>query len=499
MSKHIVRGLHAFASGVLIMGVVVVLSGTTPQVNTATIKLAGYSADDSKSKTDVQLEAQRGSFATPGVGEWFKPGRHHDGRIFAGRWVWQNRSDWLCTNFSKHSGDGIHMDTVHGIPGYSKSNAKAAFKLANASEGILARVSGLDKVAKINSATTWAAWFLSNDKNLHADWKPAYVPQFKNRGEYGAIQKLLAWSHAHGPYKVSVKAPKASVGQKSHGTVTVKAANGHAASLLQVTLSGKRVKLTPQGGLTNKHGKFGFTYKPTDFGRVNVRAAVTAPSSKSGLLTDASPGRQRLLTGNYKEHASGSTHFRTAAGKAEMKSVCTTDCDGTATVTFTGKAPNHSGPMRFRFYVDGVRKGHCDTSGGHSCTVSKKAVDGSKWTGYDFCVLNRKGGHCVTQHVFVAKHQKVVCPPAPTIDQSSTTDCKGCTAFDLTGHKPDSSRTYRYLVKVDGSAVGSWKQLSASTGLKTGNIESGDTVIVIIKAATTTWTTTYVVPTVTVS
>jgi hypothetical protein len=404
--------LSACLGVLLLAGFLVATSHTTPQHSTAdTIKLAGFG--DANSTTKNSTVADRATFAQPGVGEWFQGGKHHPGRDFVGRWKWNGKSSWFCVDFSGHSSDGIHGATVHGMPGYSKSNAKAAFKLGNADEGVLSKVSGLSKASKINAATGWAIWFLSKDKNLHADWKSTYVPLLKNRGEYGAVQKLLAWGHAHGSYSVSVKAPSVQPGQTGHGTVTVKAANGSAAKLLQVRVTGTNVKLSHAGGLTDKKGQWHFKYSPVDFGRSSLHANVTAPSSHTGLLTDASPGRQRLLTGNYHETASGSTHFRTAAAKATAKNVCTTNCDGIATAQWTGIAPKTSA-VRIKFHTNAGINARCDARAGKTCTVSKKVPDGTKWVSYEFCIL--KHGKCVSKYVSVKKNKEFICPPAPVVD-----------------------------------------------------------------------------------
>jgi hypothetical protein len=392
----------------LLAGFLVASSHITPQhSSTDTIKLAGFGDANTSSKTT----AEKATFAQPGVGEWFQGGKHHPGRDFVGRWKWNGKSSWFCVDFSGHSSDGIHGATVHGMPGYSKSNAKAAFKLGNADEGVLSKVSGLSKVSKINAATGWAIWFLSKDKNLHADWKSTYVPLLKKRGEYGAVQKLLAWGHAHGPYSVSVKAPSVQPGQTGHGTVTVKAANGAATKLLQVQVTGTNVKLSHIGGLTDGKGQWHFKYSPVDFGRSSLHADVTAPSSNTGLLTDASPGRQRLLTGNFHETASGSTHFRTAAAKATAKNVCTTNCDGIATAQWTGIAPKTSA-VRIKFHTNAGINARCDARAGKTCTVSKKVPDGTKWVSFEFCIL--KHGKCVSKYVSVKKNEEFVCPPAPS-------------------------------------------------------------------------------------
>lgn len=423
--------IHVLMSTVLgvglLAGFLVANGHSTPQLNTDTIQKVGFGGDNTSSKTSSKASTCQGEFAQPGSGEWFKGGKHHPNKVFAGRWCWHKPdgtviTHLICTGFTLHSGDGVHWDTVHKIPGFTTANSKAAFKIGNADEGLLSKVTGLSKVSKIDSVVAWSVWFLSNDKNLHADWSSTYVPQLKNRGEYGAVQKLIAWAKTHGPYKVTVKAPQVQPGHTGNGVVTVLGSNGKPASHLQVSLSGSNVKLSTQGGLTNSKGQFHFKYTPQEFGGTSIGAHITAPSSTTGTLTDASPGRQRLLTGNFVEHASGSTHFKSVAAKATAKNLCVTNCDGIATAQWTGIAPKDSA-VRIKFHTDAGINARCDARAGSTCTVSRKVPDGTHWTSYEFCVL--KNGKCVTKYFTVKKDKEFICPPEPvaTVDITAHIDC----------------------------------------------------------------------------
>lgn len=424
------RGMGVPTMGLLLATTAVVV--ITPQA------YAGFGGDNTSSKSTGT--AQKATFAQPGVGEWFHGGPGHPDRIYSGRWKKGSKKNLLCTNFSKHSGDGSLSSAVHRLPGFSLENSKAAFKLGNASEATLARVTGLHNAAKINSSVQWAVWKLSKDRNLHRGWKPAYVPQLKAHGEYGAVQNLIDWGHNHGPYTVVVKA---SGGATGHGTVIVTAANGKPASYLHVDLSSTLVKLSSRGGTTNSKGLFPFKYGASDLGSARIHVKVTAPSSTTGELYNASKGRQRLLTNGHSESASGGTKFQIAASTAKMKNECTTDCHGIAKVTWTAKAKKGSVPMRTRYYVNGKVVAHCDTrsakKAAETCSVSKHEADASHWTGYDSCVLNKyQGGHCITSYHFTKVNEEIVCIPAPSakmhvvIDVSCPCDGDATLSGDLT-------------------------------------------------------------------
>lgn len=478
--------LSACLGVLLLAGFLVATSHTTPQHRTAdTIKLAGFG--DVNSTTKNSTVADRATFAQPGVGEWFQGGKHHPGRDFVGRWKWNGKSSWFCVDFSGHSSDGIHGATVHGMPGYSKSNAKAAFKLGNADEGVLSKVSGLSKASKINAATGWAIWFLSKDKNLHADWKSTYVPLLKKRGEYGALQKLLAWGHAHGSYTVSVKASSMQPGQTGHGTVTVKAANGSAAELLQVRVTGTNVKLSHAGGLTDKKGQWHFKYTPVDFGRSSLHANVTAPSSNTGLLTDASPGRQRLLTGNFHETASASTHFHSVAAKGSFQEECGTSCSTTVPVKGTVKAP--AGGWNTCATAKVVETGNTVASiivkAGNTKSVSFTVPNGDtkhlQWT-FRFC-------HG-TQHStpYSGSKFKINCPPAPSVQLTMSCDCNGPGNIPFTVTKPNSDRTYTMRAFDAGTQViGQTTLNQGSNDFTLTGGKSGDSIVIKVTAAGKTW------------
>jgi hypothetical protein len=255
--------------------------------------------------------------------------------------------------------------------------------------------------------------------------------------------------------------------------------------------------LSKSGGTTNAKGQLSFKYAASDLGRAGVHAKVTAPSSTTGELFNASAGRQRLLTNGHSESASGGTHFRIAAAKARMKNSCTTDCDGVAKVTFVGKAKKGSGPMRIRFYVDDKIVGHCDTKSAkkkaRTCSIVKHEADASYWTGYDSCAL--KNGKCVSHYTFTKVHEQIVCPPGPSFQFVIKTDCN-CqgTLVPSPGGPAGSARVYTAWELVDGKMVGSTVTLKNGdyTALPTFNVKSGHTYEVRVKTRagghTYTWT-----------
>jgi hypothetical protein len=270
--------------------------------------------------------------------------------------------------------------------------------------------------------------------------------------------------------------------QTGHGTVTVTDSNGHPASYLQVHITANaKVTLLNQGGLTNRKGIRHFTYKFPDYGRANFTATVTAPSSNSGLLTDASPGRQRLLTGNYTEHAVGHDHFKTAGAKAKAKNICVENCDGIATAQFTGIAPKQSA-ARMWFHTDSGVTAHCDARAGKTCTVSKKVPDGTKFTKFEFCLS--KHGKCVTKRISVKKDKEFVCPGKPALKFSGVCDCFGNGTLVPSPESPaGSTRVWKAWETDNGSRVGSVVRLTNGqfTDLAQLNIKQGHSYEIFVK------------------
>jgi hypothetical protein len=384
------------------------------------------------------------AFATLHIGEKFKPGPHHKGPIYAYDWNWNGRSGYWCSGFTLRAGDGTKSVQVNGqLPGFTVANSAAAKKLTNASDADVAVVTGLSAIAKRHAVRAWAIWYLSSDKNLHADWSGSYVPQLKNRNEYGAFKKLLAWSKTYGPYKVSGSASAVLVGQSGSGSFKVLGSNGKPASLLKISISATNAVVTKAPARTNSSGIAAFTFRRTNLGTVTFKATVTSPSHGSVMLTDASPGRQRLLSGRFTVSAQASVSFNKSPGAPAMVSSCSTDCKGIATVTWSKTVESGAAAMRYTYYVNGAAVAKCDAAGGQVCKASAKVADGSFWTSYSYCYLNQVGGTCTTAVVTVAAHVEIVCPAWVTWTIKCA--CGAATVVTLTA--PTGTRFYTGTVR----------------------------------------------------
>jgi hypothetical protein len=415
------------------------------------VGVLAFSANASTSKTagNITMTASTSdsrmstAFAKPNIGEVFKGVPHHPAKIYAMDYVWNGSSGYWCSGYTFRAGDGTKSVHVNGqLPGFSAANSAAAKKLTNASDAEIALVTGLSTVKKQHSVRAWSIWFLSKDKNLHADWKGYIVPQLKAKKEYTALLKLVEWAKANGPYKASGTADAVFVGQPGNGAFKVLGSNGKPATLLGTSITATNATLTSTSTRTNRNGVANFAYKATNFGSLFV-AKFNAPSHGSVMLTDASPGRQRLLSGNFRENAQASVSFSKTPGQPTMNSSCTTDCKGIATVTWTKTVESGASPMRYTYYVNGAAVATCDAASGAVCKASAQVSDGSFWTSYSYCYLNQVGGTCTTATMTVTTHVEIVCPAWVT--WSTKCACGSVPVVTLTA--PTSTRFYTGTVR----------------------------------------------------
>ena len=158
-------------------------------------------------------------------------------------------------------------------------------------------------------------------------------------------------------------------------------------------------------------GSAHFSFTRSDWGRAGFKAVVSAPSSDRIILTDASPGRQRLLGGNFKEHATGSSNYTVRPSRPVLSYECGENCDGNVKLTFQAKNPRGSAPVRQYFKVDGQVFFKFDVKGGTSVTrhVVLKMADG-KVVIPGICSLN-SSGKCATRVIWQKPFAPIVCPP----------------------------------------------------------------------------------------
>lgn len=410
--------------------------------------------------------ANAATYATPDVGQVFKGGSHHPGKVYAYSWRFQGKRNYWCMFFSGHASDGTTSQKITGrIPGYTVANSAAAKKLVNSYAEHPTRSN------RLTAERAWAVWFLSSDRNLRAD-KPFYVHQLKARGEYSGVESLISWAKAHDPYKASVSASQLQVGQSGTVTVKVLASNGKAASKLPVTISSPtgNVKLSSTSHATAANGTVRLPYTRTGVGTVRLVAHGTAPSSYAVMMTNASPGRQRLLSGGFESHFSASYNYSKSPSGPAMTTSCTTQCNGVATVTWTKGVESGSVSMRLEYYTGNTKVAQCDAAAGHNCTATAKLADATIWTSYRYCYLNKVGGSCTTSWVTVKEHKEVICPP--WVQWTIKCPCGGDTVLTLTA--PSSNKRFDTATVTYGSTsktvslVNGTPQDVSLTGYKSG-------------------------------
>jgi hypothetical protein len=432
-------GLVAMLLLSLVVGALAFSANATPSRTTGKIAMTSSTSD--------QMLSTR--YASPHVGEVFKGVPHHPAKIYAMDWSWNGRSGYWCSGYTFRAGDGTKSVQVNGqLPGFSVANSAAAKKLVNASDSQVALVSGLSDIKKLHSIRAFSIWYLSKDKNLHADWKGYIVPQLKAKKEYTGLLKLIAWAKVYGPYKVTGSASAVLVGQSGSGTFKVVGSNGNPATLLKTSIAATNAVVTQASAKTNSNGVVAFSFRRTNIGAVTFKSTVSSPSHGSVMLTDASPGRQRLMSGSFTESASASVSFDKSPGAPAMVSSCSTDCKGIATVTWTKTVESGAAAMRYTYYVNGSSVATCDAAGGAVCKASAQITDGSFWTSYSYCYLNQVGGSCTTAVVTVATHVEIVCPAWVT--WSIKCACGSVAVVTLTA--PTGTRFYTGTVKW-GSTV----------------------------------------------
>lgn len=278
--------------------------------------------------------------------------------------------------------------------------------------------------------------------------------------------------------KLNVKLAVVDPGKTGRGYVKVTGTGNKPIKGIKVRLSSRGAgKLTAKSAMSNAAGKAKFSYRVRSHGNFRVTATVRAVNTGRIIITNPSAGRQHTVQVPLKKKLKAHASFRTAPNRSTIETVCDTDCDGNATVTFTycnrgdrvvRRAERVGGAVIAQYTV---KAGEC---GGASAAVT----DGSKiQSGY--CYLKKGQSSC--RYTWQTGLYEVVCPAWLETDIQIRCTCKPERPTVITLRTPTGTPRYNLAwIKVGDNAPLEYRFAPGSEPrtVDLGNLKAGTRIVV---------------------
>ncbi|MEO5949293.1 MAG: hypothetical protein ABIP74_02735 [Candidatus Saccharimonas sp.] len=398
------------------------------------------------------------------VGKTYPGGPGHPSKVRAGVWKCGSH-EGFCVDFGDGVSNSTSVKSISKIPGLSKAKSQQVMLLANLYSDTKDPVVGAD--------AGLAIWRIVGGHDINTWYPYALKHGYISSAQDARINQLIKDSKKSVTRVLSVKATAVFPGKKlSSGSVTVVDGKGKpvAGVMPKVTLS-KNAKFVTKPGKTDANGVTKFTIKVIDVGMVHIETSLTGPSSTKAYLTRSGAGHQRILVGGVTAVYTATTQFEKRPGY-EIKTVCNSDCEGVAKVTFKASMEKKGLPARFTFFTgDHVWK-KFDVAPGKTVSRLARIPDGTKVSG-TYAYLNKVGGKVISKTVSL-KSFEVICPPWLKVTSKVDCDCKGAAKITLKLSAPGGARYYKAVVQKNGKAIvtkklGHSAQAQVSVTLKHGD------------------------------
>jgi len=209
---------------------------------------------------------------------------------------------------------------------------------------------------------------------------------------------------------------------------------------------------------------------------VRAEASLSGPSSTRAYLTRSGAGHQRILVGGLKANYRASAQFEKRLGY-EFKSVCNTDCNGVAKVTFTASLPSDGTPARYTFYTASKVWATFDLAPGQTITQHAQIPDGTK-VSPKYAYIDKVGGKEISKSVSLGKAFEIVCPPWLKVSFVGDCDCNGAAGITLKLTAPGGTRYYKAVVTKNGKTVATKKLGRTGQAEVAVPLKHGDRIVV---------------------
>jgi hypothetical protein len=286
---------------------------------------------------------------------------------------------------------------------------------------------------------------------------------------------MLSESERHGPYTVSLSGSAVGVTKAGSASIKVRSYHGYyppAGGVVSFTIS-KNAVITSVNGVAGKtsgsistSGYAKVAYKVTGAGKVTIAAKVSYPHSGSvHINVRSSTSTQRIIGGNLKETASANFAFEKKVGAPTYTSACSTNCDGTATVTVKVCNDAANSPVKHAVMNNGVVIGYVDVAAGACASKTFSVKDASVLTS-KYCHTATTGGACTTGWTSVTGSFEVVCPAWATAEITVGCNCATSWASVKFTAPAGSTRYYtgRVVLSSNGVVVGTLPTVKVAAG-----------------------------------
>lgn len=273
-------------------------------------------------------------------------------------------------------------------------------------------------------------------RGLAADFA-GYVAQLRP-ADRDRLTALVKFGRKGAP-KFTVSPQVRLPGQVGYVTVTARYKDGTPAAAVPVNVAATGATMMDTDATTNNQGRVGFRFHATSLSPL-FTAAATVPSSTRVLFNTPGPGRQRIVGGRFTDRIVARAGYTVTTPAFTVKWECSSDCDGNATLTATGK--NATGADRLQLRITdttGKQVMRLVVPGGTTRTLAVRVRDGLR-ARTETCYLGVRTA-CATP-VVKGKVFEIVCPAAPSAHGSKPCPCKGPRPVTYRATIPVSPRHY---------------------------------------------------------
>jgi hypothetical protein len=368
--------------------------------------------------------------AVAGYGKWFPAGAGRPVAGHVGELVIPAKFSGFCLQINRSIANFVSVKTTSDLPDITGDNEKKVINIANEYFVGATKANGVFQ-SKYTGTTAqrneWAYWhqfaiWMTNSTN-----GKSYYNDMVKRGRLTAndvkeINAILSRATAGGLGTVTLTSQKPLVGQSGTATVAARSMRGYYVPNGTPVTSGvttTNVKINSTSGIAGTKGKITsaggttFNFTRTNIGNVGLKSTVTVPSNLVVRMSIPSAAwRQNLIGGNFTISKTAYTNYNSVAGAPTYKTVCSTNCDGTATKTPTVCNSVGAKPIKYAFYdkATGTVLSYLDDGPGGACASKSFTVKDDDKTKYRYCYTATVGGACVTGWVEGSGEDGTVCP-----------------------------------------------------------------------------------------
>lgn len=283
--------------------------------------------------------------------------------------------------------------------------------------------------AKRLSVATWKiqdpaiinTYMTEMTKKYYYESRVGKTIQYLSAADITAINAMVGESERHGPFTASINGSAVGVGKTTTVTLTTRSAHGYyplagGVATFSTTTNARITSINgvagASTGVISATGTATATVLVTGPNQVTVAGRGTFPSSGAVLMNvRSSTSVQRLIGGNLKEFVVAKMAFEKKVSGPSFSSTCSTNCDGTGTLTVNVCLDAGNNPVKHAVVKAGGEViGYIDVAPGTCAPAKQFPVTDGTVIASKYCFTATLGGACISGWTSNPGSFGVVCP-----------------------------------------------------------------------------------------